>query len=66
MTTATLAADGIFETWPAHLADVWGHAPVKLRHRLHLSPLLSMAALACGPAGRARASPGSKDEYGND
>lgn len=46
MTTATLAADGVFETWPAHLAEVWGHAPVKLRHRLHLSPLLSMAALA--------------------
>lgn len=36
----------VFEPWPPHAAEVWGREPTVVRHNLHRSPLLSMAALA--------------------
>ncbi len=36
----------VFEPWPAHIREVWGRQPTVVRHTLHRSPLLSMAALA--------------------
>ena len=46
MNTQTTIDDHIFAGWPAHQAAVWGREPVKTRHTLHESPLLSFAALA--------------------
>jgi len=46
MTPPLPVENGVFEDWPAHLAEVWGRVPTRTRHRLHTQPLMSMAALA--------------------
>ena len=41
-----MAADRIFSNWDDTHSVLWGHAPIRLAHNMHKSPLFSMDHLA--------------------